>query len=68
MIIDFTKKLCTEIGQPNIPIYAGPGMHKIDMSNYPLNLSNMEIIGNKYKNMYVLDQVHKHVVMRKSFL
>ena len=45
MIIDYAKKLCSEIGQPDIPIYAGPGMHKVEMSNYPLMLSNMEILG-----------------------
>lgn len=45
MIIEYAKKVCSEIGQPNIPIYAGPGMHKVEMSNYPLILSNMEILG-----------------------
>lgn len=45
MIIEYAKKVCSEIGQPNIPIYAGPGMHKVEMSNYPLMLSNMEILG-----------------------
>ena len=45
MIIEYTKKLCEEVGQPDIPIYAGPGMHKVEMTNYPLILSNMEILG-----------------------
>ena len=45
MIIEYAKKLCCEIGKPDIPIYAGPGMHKIDMSDYPLINTNMEIIG-----------------------
>ena len=45
MIIEYAKKVCSEIGQPNLPIYAGPGMHKVEMSNYPLMLSNMGILG-----------------------
>lgn len=45
LIIDYAKKLCSEIGQLDIPIYVGPGMHKVEMSNYPLMLSNMEILG-----------------------
>ena len=45
MIIEYAKKLCYEIGKPDIPIYAGPGMHKTDMSDCQLINSNMEIIG-----------------------
>ena len=45
MIIEYGKKLCTEIGQPDAHIYAGPGMHKIDMSSYPLVNANMKILG-----------------------
>ena len=50
MIIEYAKKLCDEIGQPKIPIYAGPGMHKIDMSNYLRDKYNMEIIGKTVEN------------------
>ena len=50
MIIDYAKQLPKKIGQPNIPIYAGPGMHKVDMSNYPLNKYNMEILGKTAEN------------------
>lgn len=45
MIIEYARKLCSEIGQPDTPIYAGPGMHKVEMSNYLLLHSNMEILG-----------------------
>lgn len=50
MIIEYAKKLCDEIGQSDLPIYAGPGMHKVDMSNYPLNKYNMEILGKTAEN------------------
>lgn len=50
MIVEYAKKLCVEIGQPNIPIYAGPGMHKVDMSNYHLVQTNMEIVGKTVEN------------------
>ena len=46
MIIKYAKQVCSEIGKPDIPIYAGPGMHKIDMSDFPLQIDNtMTIIG-----------------------
>ena len=50
MIIEYGKKLCSEIGKPDIPIYAGPGMHKVDISTYPLIKTNMEIIGKSPEN------------------
>ena len=53
MIIEYAKKLCCEIEKPDIPIYAGPGMHKIDMSDYSLINTNMEIIGKTAENFGV---------------
>ena len=53
MIIEYAEKLCTEIGKPNIHIYAGPGMQKVDMSDYPLINVNMEIIGKTAENIGV---------------
>ena len=50
MIIEYAKKLCAEIGKSDIPIYAGPGMHKVDMSKYSLVSSNMEIVGKTVEN------------------
>ena len=50
IIIEYAKKLCSEIGQSNIPIYAGPGMHKVDMTNYPLSKYNMKILGKTAEN------------------
>ena len=44
--VDYAKKLCKEIGQPDLPIYAGPNRHKLNMGIYPRSTHNMEIIGN----------------------
>ena len=43
--IDYAKKLCEEIGQPDLPIYAGPNRHKLNMDIYPKAKHTMEIIG-----------------------
>lgn len=46
MIIQYAKQICNEIGKPDIPIYAGPGMHKVDMSDYKLvEDADMAILG-----------------------
>ncbi len=45
MIIKYAQKVCKEVGQPNVHIYAGPGMQKVDISKYELIDSEMEIIG-----------------------
>jgi hypothetical protein len=44
-IIDYAKMLCSEIGQPNIKIYACPNRHKVDLTSYPLHEHTMQIIG-----------------------
>ena len=44
--MEYAKKLCAEIGQPALPIYAGPNRHKLNMDIYPKAEHSMEIIGN----------------------
>ena len=44
--MEYAKKLCAEIGQPDLPIYAGPNRHKLNMDIYPKAKHSMEIIGN----------------------
>lgn len=44
-IIEYAKKLCKETGKPNLPIYAGPNRHKIDMNEFPMQQSDVQIIG-----------------------
>ena len=49
MIIEYAKRVCAEIGKNDMNIYAGPGLHKVDMSGYELiNKANMKILGKTY--------------------
>lgn len=44
-IFDYAKKLTEEIGQPDMPIYAGPNRHKVNMENFPIENKDFRIIG-----------------------
>ena len=49
IIIEYAKQVCAEIGKNDMNIYAGPGLHKVDMSGYELiNKANMKILGKTY--------------------
>ncbi len=51
MIIKYAQQLCEEVGKPNIHIYAGPGLHKVDMTEYKyIEDATMEIIGKTPEN------------------
>ena len=51
MIIKYAQKICKEIGKPNIHIYAGPGLQKVDMTEYEyIENAEMEIIGKTPEN------------------
>jgi hypothetical protein len=54
-IIEYAKKLCAEIGQPDMPIYAGPYRHKLDMEIYDFSMHKMQIIGNTGDDEIYLD-------------
>ena len=46
MITKYAKQVCKEIGKEDMHIYAGPGLHKVNMSGYELiNKANMKILG-----------------------
>ena len=53
--VDYAKKLCEEIGQPDLPIYAGPNRHKLNMEVYPKATHNLKIIGNTGEDEIYLD-------------
>lgn len=42
---DYARKLCAEIGKPNMPIYAGPNRHKVDMTGFEIKEREMIIVG-----------------------
>lgn len=49
MIIEYAKKLCEEIGKPDIPIYANGGaIHKVDMSPYKFVPAEISILGKTF--------------------
>lgn len=43
--MEYAKKLCAEIGKPDMPIYAGPNRHKLKMAIYPKEIRKMTVIG-----------------------
>ena len=44
-IFDYAKKITEEIGKPDMPIYAGPNRHKVNMDGFQLNKKDFRIIG-----------------------
>lgn len=44
-IFEYAQKLCKEIGKPELPIYAGPYRHKVNMEHFPFKEHNITIIG-----------------------
>ena len=61
--VDYAKKLCAEIGQPDLPIFAGPNRHKLNMDIYDKSTHTMEIIGSSgEQEVYVDYDAGKHTV------
>lgn len=44
-IIEYAKKLCQEIGRPDLKIYAGPNRHKVNLEEYEFKKHKMHIKG-----------------------
>ena len=63
--LEYAKKLCAEIGQPDLPIYAGPNRHKLIMDIFAKGEHEMEIIGNSgEQEVYVDYDANGHYVGR----
>lgn len=45
MIFEYAQKLTTELGQPDMPIYAGINRHKINMESCPIENKHFTLIG-----------------------
>jgi hypothetical protein len=43
--MEYAKQLCSEMGLPDIPIYAGPYRHKFHMDPYEFSPHKITIIG-----------------------
>ena len=52
---EYARKLCTEIGKPNMPIYAGPNRHKVEMKGFEIKEREMAIIGDSGTQQVYLD-------------
>ena len=53
--LNYAKKLCEEIGQPDLPIYAGPNRHKLNMNVFPKTDHSMLPIGSTGDQRVYLD-------------
>lgn len=55
-IIDYAKRLCLEIGKPDMPIYIGPNRNKIHLDEYDRVLKNdVQILGSSGDTEVYLD-------------
>ena len=45
VFMDYAKRLCEEVGKPDLPIYAGPYRHKFNMTPYQIDSHDLKIIG-----------------------
>ena len=43
--MEYAKKICEEVGKPDLPIYAGPYRHKLNMTPYKTDTHDLTIIG-----------------------
>ncbi|MBR6099552.1 hypothetical protein IKP85_07375 [bacterium] len=53
--MEYAKKLCEEMGVPDLPIYAGPHRHKMNMTIYPKDTHTMQVVGNSGEHKVYLD-------------
>lgn len=52
-IFKYAEKLCAELGQPDMPIYAGQYRHKIDIENFPQKRYKVKLLGESNKEIYI---------------
>lgn len=54
-IFDYAQKLCKEIGKPDLPIYAGPFRHKVNLEHYPIKQHIIQITGSSGDDEVYID-------------
>jgi hypothetical protein len=54
-MVEYAKKMCAEIGQPDMPIYAGPYRHKLRMEVFEFSQHELQIVGNTGDDRIYLD-------------
>jgi len=52
-IIKCAQKICKEVSRLNVPIYAGPNRHKVNLQDFELKKRKMSIIGSTPKDCYI---------------
>ena len=53
--VEYAKKICEELGAPDLPIFAGPHRHKLDFSIYDKKSHTMQIIGTTGEDEVYID-------------
>lgn len=54
-MFEYARKMTAEIGQPDMPIYAGPYRHKLNMEHLPKEEHEMKVIGSTGKDEIYFD-------------
>ena len=64
-IFEYAEKLCAKIGKPDMPIYAGPLRHKVNMEKFDCTEHKVEILGESNQAIYV-DSISNHQIGNKK--
>ena len=55
MIFEYAEKLTAEIGKPDMPIYAGPNRHKVNLEKFALENKALKLIGANDRIPFYID-------------
>lgn len=68
-IFKYAEKMCAEIGKPDMPIYAGPNRHKVNMPEHTLKECDIEIVGSTGDDAIYFDfDTDDHVIGESDFM
>ena len=54
-IVECAQKIAKDIGKPDMPIFAGPNRHKMNMNKYELQTKDFKVLGDTEGNSVYLD-------------
>ena len=54
-IVECAQKIAKDIGKPDMPIFAGPNRHKMNMNKYELQTKDFRVLGDTEGNSVYLD-------------
>lgn len=61
-IFEYAKILCEDIGKPDMPIFAGPFRHKVNMDLYNVRTRYLNIVGDTNGNVTYVDYCGDKVI------